>query len=125
MNKQILERAERVTRETIAPRASQYDVAGANPIESWRALWREGLLAGISHTEVYPLTLFAVGGTAPVDTATVVTAMVGWHTLIGIGECFITALVVATVVAVRPDLCYGARRLLADRPLELRTEVAR
>jgi alkylation response protein AidB-like acyl-CoA dehydrogenase len=46
MNKQILERAERVTRETIAPRASQYDVAGANPIESWRALWREGLLAG-------------------------------------------------------------------------------
>jgi hypothetical protein len=38
MNKQILERAERVTRETIAPRASQYDVAGANPIESWRAL---------------------------------------------------------------------------------------
>ena len=46
MNKSILERAERVTRETIAPRASQYDVAGANPIESWRALWREGLLAG-------------------------------------------------------------------------------
>ena len=46
MNKTILERAERVTRETIAPRASQYDVAGANPIESWRALWREGLLAG-------------------------------------------------------------------------------
>ena len=46
MNKTILDRAERVTRETIAPRASQYDVAGANPIESWRALWREGLLAG-------------------------------------------------------------------------------
>ena len=52
MNKPILERAERVTRETIAPRASQYDVAGANPIESWRDLWRVGLLAGtipVSH----------------------------------------------------------------------------
>ena len=42
----ILERAEKVTRETIARRAGEYDDAGANPIESWRDLWREGLLAG-------------------------------------------------------------------------------
>ena len=33
--------------------------------------------------------------------------------VIGIGEAVITGLVVASVVAVRPDLCYGARRVLA------------
>jgi alkylation response protein AidB-like acyl-CoA dehydrogenase len=41
-----VERAERLTRERIAPRAGEYDTAAANPIESWRDLWREGLLAG-------------------------------------------------------------------------------
>jgi alkylation response protein AidB-like acyl-CoA dehydrogenase len=42
----VVERAERLTRERIAPRASEYDAAAANPLESWRDLWREGLLAG-------------------------------------------------------------------------------
>jgi len=42
----VVERAERLTRERIAPRANEYDAAAANPIESWRDLWREGLLAG-------------------------------------------------------------------------------
>ena len=42
----IVERAEQLTRERIAPRASDYDAAAANPIESWRDLWRDGLLAG-------------------------------------------------------------------------------
>ena len=46
IQRSIVERAERVTRETIARRASEYDGAGANPVESWRDLWREGLLAG-------------------------------------------------------------------------------
>jgi cobalt/nickel transport system permease protein len=69
--------------------------------------------------------LFAVGGTAPVNTGTVLVAMVGWHTVIGIGEAVITGLVVASVVAVRPDLCYGARRVLGERTLELRTGMAR
>jgi cobalt/nickel transport system permease protein len=68
--------------------------------------------------------LFAVGGQAPVDTATVLTAMVGWHTVIGLGEAVITGLVVAAVVAARPDLCYGARRVLGERELEIRTEMA-
>ena len=48
----VVERAERLTRERIAPRANEYDAAGANPIESWRDLWGEGLLAGaipVSH----------------------------------------------------------------------------
>jgi alkylation response protein AidB-like acyl-CoA dehydrogenase len=42
----VVERAERLTRERIAPRANEYDAAAANPIESWRDLWREGFLAG-------------------------------------------------------------------------------
>ena len=42
----VVERAEQLTRERIAPRASDYDAAAANPIESWRDLWVEGLLAG-------------------------------------------------------------------------------
>ena len=64
--------------------------------------------------------LFAIGGTAPVDVGTVFTAMVGWHTVIGIGEAVITGLVVGSVVAVRPDLVYGARPLLDARELEIR-----
>ena len=64
--------------------------------------------------------LFSVGGTAPIDTGTVLVAMLGWHTVIGIGEAVITGLVVAGVVAVRPDLCYGARPVLRQRPLEVR-----
>jgi cobalt/nickel transport system permease protein len=68
--------------------------------------------------------LFAVGGTTPLDIQTVLTAMLGWHLVIGIGEAVITGLVVASVVAVRPDLCHGARRALAARTLELRPQVA-
>jgi alkylation response protein AidB-like acyl-CoA dehydrogenase len=41
----IVERAERVTAAEIAPRAAEYDDRAVNPVESWRALWREGLLA--------------------------------------------------------------------------------
>jgi cobalt/nickel transport system permease protein len=67
--------------------------------------------------------LFAIGGTAPVATAKVLTAMVGWHTLIGIGEAAITFLVVSAVVAVRPDLVYGARPALRARALEIRPSV--
>jgi len=42
----LVERIDRLTREKIAPRAAEYDLAGANPVESWRDLWREGILAG-------------------------------------------------------------------------------
>jgi cobalt/nickel transport system permease protein len=65
--------------------------------------------------------LFAVGGQAPVSLGAVLTAMLGWHVLIGVGEAAITALVVSSVVAVRPDLVHGARRVLAARTLEVRT----
>jgi cobalt/nickel transport system permease protein len=48
--------------------------------------------------------------------------MLGWHVLIGVGEAVITALVVSSVVAVRPDLVHGARPVLAARRLEVRTD---
>ena len=68
--------------------------------------------------------LFAVGGTAPVSVEKVVAAMVTWHVLIGIGEAVITGLVVGSVVAVRPDLVYGARPALRARKLEVRKRTA-
>ncbi|MDN4172554.1 energy-coupling factor ABC transporter permease [Nocardioides sp. SOB77] len=68
--------------------------------------------------------LFAIGGTAPVDAGRVLTAMLGWHVLIGIGEAVVTGLVVGAVVAVRPDLVRGARPLVEARELEIRTVAA-
>ncbi|MFE7074399.1 energy-coupling factor ABC transporter permease [Streptomyces sp. NPDC057620] len=62
--------------------------------------------------------IYAVGGTTDVPIGQVFTAMVGVHVLIGIGEAAITALTVGAVIAVRPDLVYGARGLTA--PLKLR-----
>ncbi len=63
--------------------------------------------------------LYALGGTKDVPLGTVFAAMVGVHVLIGLGEAAITALTVGAVLAVRPDLVYGARGL---RPsLTLRT----
>lgn len=51
------------------------------------------------------------GATAPVPFDTVFAAMVGVHTLIGVGEGLISGLVVAAVLASRPDLVAGARDL--------------
>ncbi|MFI6879255.1 energy-coupling factor ABC transporter permease [Streptomyces sp. NPDC050400] len=62
--------------------------------------------------------LYAIGGTTDVSIGKVATAMVGVHVLIGIGEAVITALTVGAVVAVRPDLVYGARGL--QQKLKLR-----
>lgn len=68
--------------------------------------------------------IYAIGGTAPIPTDTLLTAMLGWHTLIGLGEAAITGLVVGSVVAVRPDLVHGARPALAKRTLKIRPAVA-
>lgn len=65
--------------------------------------------------------LFSIGGQAPVELSKVVVAMLGWHTLIGLGEAAVTGLVVASVISTRPDLVYGARPLLAVRTLEIRS----
>jgi cobalt/nickel transport system permease protein len=69
--------------------------------------------------------LFALGGNAPVDLGAVATAMLGWHSVIGIGEAVVTGLVVASVVAARPDLVHGARPLLSERELETREVLVR
>lgn len=83
-----------------------------------------GALLSVPAAALAFTALFAVGGTAPVETSTVLTAMLGWHLVIGVGEAVITALVVGAVVASRPDLVHGARHLLADAPLEIRKGVA-
>ncbi|GGS30117.1 energy-coupling factor ABC transporter permease [Streptomyces griseoviridis] len=62
--------------------------------------------------------LYAVGGTTDVSLGKVATAMIGVHVLIGVGEAVITALTVGAVIAVRPDLVYGARGL--QQKLKLR-----
>ncbi|MFK0116387.1 energy-coupling factor ABC transporter permease [Streptomyces sp. NPDC090994] len=62
--------------------------------------------AAVAFTLVY-----WIGGTTDVPIGKVATAMIGVHVLIGIGEAVITALTVGAVIAVRPDLVYGARGL--------------
>ena len=66
------------------------------------------------------VVLYAVGGVIPIPFDTLLTAMVGVHVVIGIGEAVITFLVVASIVSVRPDLVHGALRVLAVRELETR-----
>lgn len=64
--------------------------------------------------------LYAVGGQAPIALDTLLTVMVGWHVVIGLGEGLITALIVGSVLAVRPDLVRAARPYLDERVLEIR-----
>jgi cobalt/nickel transport system permease protein len=61
---------------------------------------------------------YAVGGSPGLSLGTVLALMVGLHALIGIGEGIITALTVAAVAAVRPDLVYLLRG--TAKPLVLR-----
>ncbi|WP_344326544.1 energy-coupling factor ABC transporter permease [Streptomyces macrosporus] len=63
--------------------------------------------------------LYALGGTAEVPLGAVLAAMLGVHTLIGVGEAIVTTAAVGAVLAVRPDLVYAARDLAG--PLVLRT----
>jgi cobalt/nickel transport system permease protein len=95
-----------------------------------RRLGSVPIAAGVAAFVSVPLVaivftaLFAVGGTTPVDLSDVLTAMVGWHTLIGIGEGLVTGLVVAAVGASRPDLVHGARGLAGGTELEIREAIA-
>lgn len=50
---------------------------------------------------------YALGATATFSVSTVLSAMVGTHVLIGIGEALITGLTVSAVLASRADLVYG------------------
>lgn len=81
-----------------------------------------GLAAGLS--VVLSAAAFSLewlfGATVPVPFDTVFGAMVGVHTLIGIGEGAITALIVGAVLTSRPDLVAGARDLDRARLAERR-----
>jgi cobalt/nickel transport system permease protein len=84
-----------------------------------------GVAAGISVVlaAIAFVVEYAVGGAGAVPVGTVAAAMVGVHTLIGIGEGIITALTVGVVLGVRPDLVHGAADLqvpLALEPQEVR-----
>jgi cobalt/nickel transport system permease protein len=70
-----------------------------------------GIAAGLSvPLAALGFTLqYAIGGNDATSVSTVAAAMVGTHLLIGIGEGIITAMTVSAVMAVRPDLVYGAR----------------
>ncbi|MFG2542795.1 energy-coupling factor ABC transporter permease [Streptomyces sp. NPDC048594] len=67
--------------------------------------------------------LYWIGGTTDIAIGKVATAMVGVHVLIGIGEAAITALTVGAVIAVRPDLVYGARGLQQRLKLRVNGEL--
>ncbi|CAM5534759.1 Cobalt ABC transporter permease OS=Streptomyces tendae OX=1932 GN=GUR47_27515 PE=4 SV=1 [Streptomyces tendae] len=67
--------------------------------------------------------LYWIGGTTDVSIGKVATAMIGVHVLIGIGEAAITALTVGAVIAVRPDLVYGARGLRQRLKLRVNGEL--
>jgi cobalt/nickel transport system permease protein len=85
-----------------------------------------GLAAAVSvPTAALAFTgLYAVGGAVDIPLATLATAMLGWHVVIGVGEGVITALAVSSVVATRPDLVHGARPVLRADELEIRAGVA-
>ena len=63
----------------------------------------------------------AISGTVPL--ATVLPAMVGVHTLIGVGEAVVTVAAVSAVLAVRPDLVAVAPTELASAPAPAPAEV--
>jgi cobalt/nickel transport system permease protein len=73
-----------------------------------------GIAAGVGVVLAsFTFTLeYATGGAGGASVGTVAGAMIGAHALIGIGEGIITGLTVSSVLAVRPDLVYGARDLV-------------
>jgi cobalt/nickel transport system permease protein len=83
-----------------------------------------GALLSVPAAALTFVLLFEVGGTVDIPLGSLMAAMVGVHTLIGVGEAVITFLAVASITAVRPDLVHGARRVLERRELVVREPVA-
>lgn len=82
-----------------------------------------GALLSVPAASAVFAVLFAIGGQAPVPFGGLLAAMVGWHSLIGVGEAVITGLIVSAVLATRPDLVYGAR-FATDRTRAIAERVA-
>jgi cobalt/nickel transport system permease protein len=80
-----------------------------------------GALLSVPVASFLFVVLYAIGGTADIPLDKLATAMVSVHVLIGIGEGVITFLAISAILAVRPDLVYGARPILSRRELEIRT----
>jgi cobalamin biosynthesis protein CbiM len=57
---------------------------------------------------------YALGATATFSVSTVLSAMVGTHVLIGIGEAIITGLTVSAVLASRSDLVFGWKNAVSQ-----------
>jgi len=72
-----------------------------------------GVAAGVSVSMAAAAFVleFALGGSAPVSLSATMSAMLSVHSLIGIGEGFITAATISLVLGVRPDLVHGASHL--------------
>ena len=93
-------------------------VVGATGLAAWASVVMSSVAFAIE---------WLFGATAPVAFDDVFGAMVGVHSLIGIGEGVISALAVGAVLASRPDLVFGAadldRAQLADTKVKTRTFV--
>lgn len=70
-----------------------------------------GALVSVPAAAMVFVMLYLIGGEADLPVGALVATMLGWHTLIGIGEAIITSLTVGAVIATRPDLVYAARGL--------------
>ena len=66
-----------------------------------------GALISVPAAAVGFVLQYAVGATATYETSAVLTAMVGTHILIGVGEAVITFLTISAVLASRSDLVFG------------------
>ena len=75
-----------------------------------------GAWVGVVATSIAFTAVYAIGGQGDVDIAAVAWAMVGVHSVIGIGEGLLTALTVGAVAASRPDLIHGYRAPVTPRP---------
>lgn len=84
-----------------------------------------GIAAGLAPNmaAVSFMVQYAFGGNNAAPFGTVLAAMLGVHTLIGIGEGVITAMAVSSVLAVRPDLVHGASHLVPE-PVIVREKVS-
>jgi cobalt/nickel transport system permease protein len=85
---------------TVLPKRSA-SVVGATMAAAW---------ASVVASSLGFVVEYSLGGRGGVEIGTVFGAMIGVHSLIGIGEGLITATVVGAVLAVRPDLVTGAAR---------------
>ncbi|HET8740544.1 MAG TPA: energy-coupling factor ABC transporter permease [Acidimicrobiia bacterium] len=77
-------------------------VIGATGVAAWASVVMSSIAFSI---------LWLFGASAPIPFDTVFSAMVGVHSLIGVGEGLISALAVGAVLSSRPDLVYGASDL--------------